>query len=512
MPTEIPLVKKTTMRRAILLASAERYISLPINIIATAVMARLFTPAEFGLTVLAGAIWAIAEPVRDFGVNTYLIQQRELTPQKTRTAFTLSFLATAIVIAIICLSSEWVAQFYNLPSLRTYLLITAISFAAGPFVTPIYALLRRDMAFGTLAFINLTTLAINLTTTMTLGVLGFSYMSFAYASIFSGAAGMALGLFFRPYFYIFKPSFAEWRDVAEYGVYDSAKNILNYLVETIPFLVFGRILGTEAVGYYQRALSVARMPAKVILAGLGPVVLPAFAQRIRDGQTLKQSYLGGVEYLTALMWPALLLLIVFAEPLVLLLLGRQWESIVPIVRIMAAAALTWFPVGLTNPTLMAVGAIRDAFVLALLTTPITIIAQSLAAPYGLHAIAMTMLVTDPFFIIVATYFVRRHIVISIGELARAMRKSAIVAVMSILGPLMIVAASDTLHFNLSIGPTLVGFLLFACGWFAGIWLTKHPLLHEIETALSILRPDRPRQRAMNTEAVPPTALETTKRD
>ena len=68
----------TGIRRAFLWASLGRYLVLTVNLAAAAVMARLLSPDEYGVSVLGGAVFAVVEAIRALGGGAYLIRKKEL--------------------------------------------------------------------------------------------------------------------------------------------------------------------------------------------------------------------------------------------------------------------------------------------------------------------------------------------------------------------------------------------------------------------------------------------------
>ena len=76
-----------SIRKALALSFAGKYSSLAIHTVAVMVLARLLTPAEIGVYSVGAAVVALAHVVRDFGVGNYLIQEKELTTERIRTAF-----------------------------------------------------------------------------------------------------------------------------------------------------------------------------------------------------------------------------------------------------------------------------------------------------------------------------------------------------------------------------------------------------------------------------------------
>ena len=63
-----------------------RYLVLTVNLAAAVVMARLLTPDEYGVSVLGGALFAVAESIRALGGGAYLIQKKELTSDDVRSS------------------------------------------------------------------------------------------------------------------------------------------------------------------------------------------------------------------------------------------------------------------------------------------------------------------------------------------------------------------------------------------------------------------------------------------
>jgi hypothetical protein len=70
------------------------------------------------------------------------------------------------------------------------------------------------------------------------------------------------------------------------------------------------------------------------------------------------------------------------------------------------------------------------------------------------------------------------------ELVAVLRQGAVVAACSALGPLFLVAGFG---FELPLGLVFVAAALSAIGWLAGLWLTRHPLLAELQDAAAAIR-------------------------
>ena len=228
------------------------------------------------------------------------------------------------------------------------------------------------------------------------------------------------------------------------------------------------MLPHSAVGLYNRANVTAGIPDKIVLTSVLSVAFPALAAEVRQGRSLKEPYLRALSLITVLYWPALVLLALLAQPVVLVLLGQQWLAVIPLLQVIAIAALAWFPVALTSPVLLAIGATRERMLADLIgrSSAAVVLCSSAyfgVVHFGVMAMAASQLVNLPFQMVVALCFVHCHIAFRLREVPAALWKSALVTVSSAAGPLCVVAP-PYFSFDLSTQGTLLALTLAAVGW------------------------------------------------
>ncbi len=188
-------------------------------------------------------------------------------------------------------------------------------------------------------------------------------------------------------------------------------------MSSIPFILMGKLISAGAVADYSRSLTIVQLPDKLFLAGVAAVALPAFANQVWQGSNVKQTYLNAVSHITALQWPALILICILAYPAVFLLFGNQWLEAVPLVRIMAIGYAFSFSATLNYPVLLSFGGMREVLQRALIAWPASAIIVSAATFFGVTAVAFSFWIAIAFQALVSIYFVRRHIAFSWGEFA-----------------------------------------------------------------------------------------------
>jgi O-antigen/teichoic acid export membrane protein len=481
-----------SIHRSILLSAVERYGTLLIFLISTAVLSRLLTPAEFGIYALVNALAAVvAASFQEFGGGNYLVQKQSLTEGDIRTAFTITMgLSTLFAVAVFGLRGA-AAWFFAEEGLRLGIAVAALNFLVSPIVLTVTALLRRDLAFGLLARCNLIANFIMAVVSIALAALEFSFMAPVLGTIIGNAALAALLVWCWGGWRIFLPSLAGYRDIIGFGAYSAGTIIINVFYNMAPQLILARVLDFTAVGLYGRAVTIAQVFDRLVTQVVNPVIMPAVFVKTRAGGDLRRIYLDSIELLSAVQWPFLTSVALMAEPIIRIWLGPAWIETVPLIRMLCLASMFLFAACLTYPVLVAVGRVRDTLVSSLISLPPSLMLILIASFFGVEAVAASALLAFPFQTAVALYFIARHLGIGAGDLLRATLRSGVVTVCSIAGCLFGITVAE---FSLggSLPALLFGAAFTAAGWGLGLIMTRHPLLAHLQSALARIAVAAPR--------------------
>ena len=472
----------SSIHRSIFFSALERYGSLALLFVSTAVLSRLLAPDEFGIYAVINAIvTVITSAFQEFGGANYLIQKKSLSRQNIRTAFTITFCISIMIGATLFMGRDALVWFFKQNGLKGGIAVSTLSFALTPFSVTMSALFRRDMEFGKLAICNLAANFASIAVSIALAVLHYSFMAPIWGTVAGNVVLTVLLTASCKDMRIFRPSLLEYPDVIRFGLYSGAISIINVFYNVAPQIFLARILDFAAVGLYSRAIGVTQVFDKMVGQVLGPVIMPAIFAQTQTGGNLKRIYLDAISLLTAVHWPFLTFMAILAQPIILIWLGPTWLEIVPLVRMMCIAYLSLFAACLTYPILVAVGSVRDALVSSLISLPPSLLVIFAASFFGVKAVAASALLTLPFQAAVAIYFISRHLDIRLSDLVRATFKSGIVALCSSAA-----AAVCALMMEFGMLGPILG-LGLACAstticWLASMVMTEHPLFPRLQLA------------------------------
>jgi O-antigen/teichoic acid export membrane protein len=470
------------IRRALLFATSDRYFTLAVNFVSIVVVSRLLTPEEVGLALVSGAIASMWFRLREFATTNFIVQHDEITRDDIRATFTILFCLSAVLCGILFVAAPWVAHAYGKDGLSNLLRVTAIAVFLDVFGAPNLAMFRRKLSFGKIALVNVMGAALTAGATIALALLGFSYMSFAWAQLIATIGGGLLAFFLEPDLGVFCPSIKKWRATTTFGTYNGLNVLLYGVYESLPYLIVGKFISVEAAGLYGRSISICQIPDKIFMGGVVAVALPALSSQVREGGDVRASYLGAIEHITAVQWPAYAIICILAQPLVSIVLGSQWLAIVPLVQLIALSYMFAFSAELNYPLLIALGGFRDVLTRGFIVWPISAVIILLSSFFGVTAVAFSLWVTMALNAYVSIYFVQRRVMLKWADIAAALVKSFAVTLSAAAGALSVVAASG-MRFDLPIPLAVLAGVIGLTGWSLGLWVTGHPFLQEIIGAL-----------------------------
>lgn len=474
------------VRRSLFFSFSQAYVGTGLAFISVMVLARLLTPEEIGVYVLGMAFIGMIEVFREFGVRQYIVQESELTEEKLRAAFGVSLFIGLFMGATVLFMADRVAIFYAEPGIANVLTILSLNFFIVPFNIVMLSQLTREMRFDTLFWINTLATLIGVSVGISLALLGFSFMSMAWASIANTVAALMLCICLNPRGLIIVPSFRHWRSVVSYGSYALAGSGLRQLANMSPDLVVGRVLGVAPVAQLSRANGLIQIYYRVVMRGIVQVALANWAKRVREGGDLKADYNRAIEYLTALAWPFFIVLALMAHPVVNLLYGDQWDQAVDVVRILCAIGLFLPFIHLVPGFLMATGRVKQMFYLSALTVPTTIGAVVVGSLHGLEAVAVGLVIANGINACFHHFAMNRAIDITWSDMVGASRKSFLIAIATAVPATATVAA-----FGLTptpfLQPLLIGLVGTMAVWVAMVGVTHHPFWCEVVSLFGIMR-------------------------
>jgi len=476
-----------SVRTAAAWAITSQYASFAIQFVTSVVLARWFiTPADLGLFSIAFAAISLISFLQDFGITRYINGERELTPDKIQTAFSVSA-AFAFAVAVAAVISAWpVAWFYGDPRLLPICLVIAASYLMIPFAVVPQALCQRRMDYRSNTMIEVGSAVANAAVAIALALRGHGALALAWGAFAQQFARMAVGQWRAGGMLPWPPRFSQAESIVEIGRTSSILSVCWSIITRAPELVIGRILGNVAVGLFSRASGLAIQLRLLVAGAVTGVFYPAF-RAVRDrGEPLGPPYIRVVAAYTGIAWPAMAGIAALAWPLIDILYGERWLAAAPLLLWIALAQLCYVAVPLNGDLPILLDRMPGLIRRNMIDTAVSVGLLALAAPFGLLWVAVSRFAHGLLWIALFMPFMRSMLHFSWGDLAKVWGKSALAtlaAVTPVLASYALWHGPQQANIGQVVGGALAGIAL----WYATLIATHHPLHSELVGIVADLR-------------------------
>lgn len=471
----------TSVRRALALSLAERYLLVVLALTGNIILARLLTPEQIGIYSVTLALIGIAQVLRDFGIGNFLIQEKNLSEEHVRTALGLSLLLGSALFVIVFLAAPLISRFYGEASMVATVRIVSINFLLLPFCTISLSLLRRDMQFQRLLYVSISAAAAGLFITLVLAFADWGQDSMAIGAVATNAVTGFAAWLARTDRRLLLPSLNQWRAMFSFGSQSTAAGIVTTISMDINDLALGRILGFAPVAMISRAQGLMNLFHRDFMGAIRNVAFPAFAAAHRSGDNLESRYIQSVTTVTVIAWPFYGFVGLFAIEILRVLYGPQWDEAAPLVPLFCLAGAVAAIAILAINAILAVGRVDLMTASELIFQPFraVVIVVTAMATRSLWACAAAYAVTWMIYVPLIYAFKQRCIPNDYGVLLRSLWSSACVAVLALAGPLLVAWLAGLSRVDpIGTGPLAIAVVTAVLGWFAGLVIFKHALARD----------------------------------
>ena len=371
-----------------------------ITIAATAVMARLLKPSDYGLIGMVAFFTNFVAMFKDLGLSVATIQKSEVSREQVSTLFWLN-VAFSIAITVLTIAlAPLVAWFYGDPRLMAVTVVTAIGFVLGGLTVQHEALLRRQMRFFSLVSVVLISTIVGYVVGIFMAWRGFSYWSLVFsqlALLLTNTIGVWLVCRWRPGL----PSRDSGvRSMLAFGRNFTGFSIINYFSRNLDNLLLGKVWGANELGLYNRAYQLMTLPIDQINEPITSVAIPALSRIKDDDERYRQAYLRMLEKIAMFTMPAIAFMMATSDWIVQVVLGPQWSATSRIFLLLGITGLFQPIANTTGWLFLTQGRSRHMFQWGLISGPLTMGSILLGLPWGAVGVATSyaltrVVVTDP---------------------------------------------------------------------------------------------------------------------
>jgi O-antigen/teichoic acid export membrane protein len=305
------------------------------GLVSTVILARLLTPADYGIVSIAAMIVGFVATFGQTGQGAALIRHPNPTREHYDSAWTVSLLLGIGLGLIIWALTPITTAYFHEP--RAGIIVQVLAFrtmlAGSSNVGTIN--FQRNLQFNKQFWFNVTPSLVSFVVTITAAFLLRNYWALVIGIMSQHVSNFVLSYVMEP----FRPriSFSKVGEIWSFSTWSLFKNIGIYINELVDRIAIGGFAGSAAMGRYYVATDVATAPSSEIVGPIVAVLFPVMATVQHDRAKRRELYL------TVLYWAALVCtstsigVALVANDMVDLVLGSQWGDVKPLMPWLALA-------------------------------------------------------------------------------------------------------------------------------------------------------------------------------
>jgi len=305
-----------------------------LNFLILAILARLLSPSDFGLMGIVMIVINFALTITDLGLGVSVIQSPYITNEQLSTFFFLNILLGGAFCGIIYFSSGIIALFFKEKELVNLLRVLSFCFIIVSFGQSYRILLQKWLNFKALAKVEIFGIVMYGVSSISFALKGFGVWSLVYGFLVRQLAESILLQCiseFRPKFVF---DLKKTKHLFSFGIYVFGERIINYFNRNLDYIIIGRFLGPEALGFYSLAYQLMLVPLSKVSQMIIKVAFPAFSMVQDDNNKIRIGYLKMVKYIALITFPMMAGLFIVAPEFINSIYGTKWQQAILVLKIL----------------------------------------------------------------------------------------------------------------------------------------------------------------------------------
>jgi O-antigen/teichoic acid export membrane protein len=387
-------------------------LSKSLDFITLLVLARILTPADFGLVAIAMSLIFVVEAVFEMPLNQALVRLPDLTRDHFDTVFTLGALRGLLLAAVLVVAAFPFAAFYKDPRLGPVICLLGVAPIARGLTSPRMVEFVKRINFPRDLIVDFSGKVVAMATATSIAIFTHSYWSIVAGTVASPLAMVVATYIFAP----FRPrlSLREARSLIGFVGWSSATQMVVALNWQCDRLILGRFAAARDLGAFTMASDLATLPERTLIKALARPIMAAFALIRDDVVRLRDAYAKSTAAVMMVGLPAMTGLGLLASPTIQCVLGNRWLVAVPLLQWLAFACIPpLFTAGL-GPLVMTLNRNRIFFSRSVLEFFIKLpLVAGGAIWFGLQGVVIARLLSDVALAVISMSLARELIGMSV---------------------------------------------------------------------------------------------------
>lgn len=364
-----------------------------ISFLSTVVLARMLTPDDFGLIAIVTIFIAFSQMMVDSEMGGALLKKKTVTNADYSTLFYYNLAASIVIYGILYAASPWIAGFYNQPELTDIIRVISFTIIIHAFRVVQRIIIFRELNFKIYALINILSGMISLGAVIWLAKAGYGYWALVWQQIVLAFANVVFLQMYNRFIPSLTFSKESFRYQFSFGISLLGADTVRTIANNISTNIIGKMATPQFTGYYSQTSKISGF-CQTFLSGLMDQTIFPMMVKIENLVKLRAIYYKTLIYLTITLLGVTLLFLIFAVPIIRLVLGQEWTSASDIFQILSLTILPASIQVLCRNIIKTLGETREVLILETAKSSILIVLLLLSSLGGNYYVIWSLVVSQ----------------------------------------------------------------------------------------------------------------------
>lgn len=367
-------------------------------------MARILTPADYGLVGMLAIFLAISQSIIDSGFSQALIRKQDRSEIDNSTVFYFNIGVGIVLYAILFFAAPLIADFYKQPILIPLTRLIGLSLILNSLAVVQRALLTIKLDFKTQAKASLAGAIISGGIGIWMAYTGFGVWAIVWQQLINLAVVTILLWILSHWKPILAYSWKSFKELFNFGSKLLASGLLDTVYKNLYLIVIGKVFKASDLGYYTRATQFTDFASSNVTGIFQRVTYPVLCEIQNDDARLADVYRRLLKTSAFIVFPLMLGLGAIAKPMVLSFLTDKWLFSAVLIQILCFSQM-WYPVHAINLNLLQVKGRSDLFLrLEIIKKILGVAMLCITLPMGLIPMCWGMVANSIIALIINTHY------------------------------------------------------------------------------------------------------------
>lgn len=445
--------------RGVLWSFAMRFSSQAIGFVVIMVMARLLTPADYGLVGMLTIFIEAGSSLTDSGFSQALIRRRTLSRTDTSTAFYFNVVVGLSLYLLIWILAPHIAAYYDEPALESLSRSIGLLIPLNALMVVPKALFCARLDFRTQTRAALIAYTLAGAAGIYLARIGWGVRAIVAYQLLSQAllcGGLWIWGRWWPALIFSRKAFSE---MLGFGSRLAVAGLMDIVYRNAYLLVIGKVYRASDLGCFTRAMQIGGFLSKNISGVVQNVSYPSLCSLQDDRENLLSAFRKMASVSCFCVFPLMWALVALPDVVVEILLGPRW-SYAALLLPPICLSFMWHPLQSLNLQLLQSRGRSDLFLrVEIWKKAAGVLFLALAVPLGVQAMCWSLVVSAAFSLFCNTWYNGRLHNIGLWRQLRWVAPSFIVSALAALAARLAADAVSPVWLKLLLG-LMAGAILY----------------------------------------------------